>query len=273
MGVYACNANGMWEDHSGTSFAAPLLAQKAAVLFDHLQHHCPAGGRPFAAAVKALLFVTATREPLPERHEILARRCLGRGEAQPQRLVDVRPDDALLVWQGVLGEEKETARVQLPIPLEWIREADEPRLEICAAWETPCNAAVESTYGSRDVVVRLRPAPDDRAVYPLRSPSIKGYPLRLRTYNLGRIEQGRELAGDTWLVDVSYHQAGEYHVNMDFTPEQRVGLAFRLWDAGESTTSPQTALQALPVTASMVRLAAPPVPARVPVFVKSMAGV
>ena len=51
-------------------------------------------------------------------------------------------------------------------------------------------------------------------------------------------------------------------------PEQRVGCALRLCDRG-NLASPQAAVQASGVAATMTRLSAAPIPVQVPVTVKN----
>jgi hypothetical protein len=53
LGVWVCRADGTWEDHPGTSYAAPLLAREAALALQHLQGVCVAGARPLGVTVKA----------------------------------------------------------------------------------------------------------------------------------------------------------------------------------------------------------------------------
>ncbi|HQU45640.1 MAG TPA: S8 family serine peptidase, partial [Pirellulales bacterium] len=55
LGEWVCTDVGRWEDHSGTSFAAPLLAREAAFGFDLLQHYCQQGARPFGLTLKAFV--------------------------------------------------------------------------------------------------------------------------------------------------------------------------------------------------------------------------
>jgi hypothetical protein len=47
LGVYGCSASGLWEDRSGTSFAAPMLAREAAFALQILQGVCEPGAKPF----------------------------------------------------------------------------------------------------------------------------------------------------------------------------------------------------------------------------------
>ena len=75
--------------------------------------------------------------------------------------------------------------------------------------------------------------------------------------------------GDMWLLEISYAQIADPYVGLDFTPEQRVGIAFRLYDDNDSPSSPQHAVQEPPNVDTMLRLAAPPARMRTPVVVKA----
>jgi len=58
LGVWGLDDVGRWEDRSGTSYAAPMLAREAALALAELQRFCQQGARPYAAAVKAFLSLT-----------------------------------------------------------------------------------------------------------------------------------------------------------------------------------------------------------------------
>src|SRR5206468_3328825 len=46
LGVWGLTGRANWEDHPGTSYAAPLLAREAADAFRFLQGYCPPGTVP-----------------------------------------------------------------------------------------------------------------------------------------------------------------------------------------------------------------------------------
>ena len=274
LGVWGCLANGDWVDRSGTSFAAPITARACASAIDALAKVCPQGSKPFGATVKAFLAITAETHPLPDRFRELARRTLGRGDASATRLTSPDGRSAVFVWQGVLSSTKETISLQLPVPQGWIHSAGRPTLTVSVSWDTPVNAALRDAYGCRLVHARLRPVADGRAKQPQRKPTAppRGYPLVVRRYDLKRIlalikKKAEPLPGDIWFLELVYEQIANYPAGMDFTPEQRVGVALELADESDSSVSPQEAVKALPISTSMTRLSSSPVPVRAPVVV------
>jgi hypothetical protein len=256
LGVWGCNENGQWEDHSGTSFAAPVLAKEAAKTLQLLQRVCEQGARPFAATAKACLALTARRLEVPTQIEELATRALGRGHATTERLVQPLGSAAVLIWQGLIDSAQDVVRVQLPVPQEWLEEAEKPMLRIVAAWDCPVNSAAPDVWASRAVRLHLRPHPEARALRP-SGPYHASYPLVERSYNLSRLPKGEEVEGDVWVLDFSYEQLAEYYPTIDFSPQQRVAFAAELFDSAEEPTSPQQYLQALPIAQSMYRLSVP----------------
>jgi hypothetical protein len=272
LGVFGCNQTGDWEDHSGTSFASPLLARECARALDALKNVCPRGARPYGATVKAFLALTAAPPSLPPQYAELAARTLGRGEGRADPLLKPSGSTAAFVWQGVLESSKDLARITIPVPAKWIAEAVEPVVDVVVAWDTPVNAALTNVYACRNVIARMRPSPDARAVNPKRSSAATdGYPLYSRRYDLKkiveRLENDGEQPDDLWLLEVHYEQIAEYCPGLDFTPEQRVGISFALRDIGEQGVSPHSAVQALPISATMVRLSEGSIPVRAPVVV------
>jgi subtilase family protein len=256
LGVWGCNENGQWEDHSGTSFAAPVLAREAAKTLQLLQRVCEQGARPFAATAKAYLALTARRPDVAKPVEELASRTLGRGRASAERLVRPLGSAAVLIWQGLIENAQDIVRVQLPVPQDWLNDAEQPMLRIAAAWDAPVNSAAPDVWASRAVRLHLRPHPEARALRP-SGPYHTSYPLVERSYNLNRIPKGEEVDGDMWLLDFSYEQLAEYYPTIDFSPQQRVAFAAELFDAAEKPTSPQQYLQSLPISQSMHRLSVP----------------
>lgn len=269
LGVWGLNPAGMWEDQSGTSFAAPLLAREAAFALQRLQAVCQRGAQPFATTVKAFLALTATApvEDVPIAE--LAELTLGRGVASAHRLDAPSSGTGVMIWQGVLEDEKDVARIQIPIPLGWWTDADEPVLRLVVSWDPPVNSAVQHLWSTRDITVRLRTHLDSKAHRPSNLRARGTYPMIERLYYLHKLPKDVDVVGDSWLLEISYEQIAEYHPAMTFPPQQRVAFAAELVDQGTSRLSPQTALQSLPVTQTMTRLTIPPTVSRLPVVLKT----
>ena len=172
-----------------------------------------------------------------------------------------------MVWQGVIDGPKESVRVQLPIPREWLIEASSPWIRIVVAWDPPVNAAAHHVWACRRVVSRLQPYPYTRAVRPRRG-GHRSYPLTDRLYDLTRLPDGSETDNDLWMLEISYEQIADYYPGIDFSPQQRVAFAAELWDDAEEAVSPQAALQALPIAQTMNRLSIPPTIVRSPIVVR-----
>ena len=268
MGVWCCTADGLWEDRSGTSYAAPLLAREAAFAFRNLQRVCEAGARPYGVTVKAFLALTATRTPLPKQLWALAERTLGRGNASARRLSSPNSDSAIIVWQGILDGPDDLARVQMPIPRQWWATAKNPRLRLIVAWDTPVNAAVESNWSCRKVSAQLRTELNALALHGSRS-GHRSYPWIDRVYNLRKTSGGQVPSSDSWVLELNYQQLSEYYPGIDFTPQQRVAFAAELFDDSPTPFSPQALLQALPAAATMIRLSVPPTAVRNPVIIRT----
>ena len=60
-----------------------------------------------------------------------------------------------------------------------------------------------------------------------------------------------------------------YPPGMDFDPRQRVAFAAELIDAGERPVDPQSAMQALPMAASMNRFSVSSAAVRSPVIIRT----
>ncbi|MEO5960872.1 MAG: S8 family serine peptidase, partial [Opitutaceae bacterium] len=269
LGVWGTSAAGNWEDHSGTSFAAPLLARQAAFALQRLESYCDPGTKVFAATVKAYLALSAVEPVLRPALRPLAERTLGRGRASADWLSSARIDRAMIVWQGVLDGPKDLIRVRIPIPKQWLDSAESPRLRIILAWDSPVNAAVEDLWASRKVNATLRTEPEGHALHPSGS-SHKTYPLIERKYDLKKLPNGVQAPKDElWLLELTYQQAAEYHPAIDFNPQQRVAFAAELYDESEQPSSPQAALQTLPATANMTRFAIGATVVRNPVVLRN----
>jgi hypothetical protein len=269
LGVWGVTSTGVWEDRSGTSFAAPLLARESAFALQRLQLVCEREAQPFAVTVKAFLALTAV-PPIDEQAvRELAERTLGRGRASARRLDAPSAGTGVMIWQGVLEDEKDIARVQLPIPSDWLGEADEPTLRLIVAWDPPVNAAVKHLWSTRNISAKLRTHPDVPALRTAKLKSHGSYPLLERTFKLNKLPKNLSIEGDSWLIEISYEQIAEYHAAMTFPPQQRVAFAAELLDTGAKKLSPQSHLQALAVTNTMIRLTVPPTAARLPVILRT----
>lgn len=262
QGVWAISRTGHWEDRSGTSFAAPLLAREAAFVFAELDRRCEQGARPFAATVKAFLSLTATPPTtgVAKNVQALIGRTLGRGMGECRRLRSPGASSAVLLWQGVLAGPEDKARIQVPIPRAWQRKASAPCLRVMIRWEAPANAAAEHIWASRKVDCQLRTSASAKAISP-HGRNHKSYPALDRLYRLDSESLGN--AGipvpddDSWVLDVSYEEIADYTATIEFSPHQRVGIAMELFDDSAVPESPQRAMQALPSVQTMTRLTVP----------------
>jgi len=165
-----------------------------------------------------------------------------------------------MLWQGVLNGPQDKARVQVPIPKSWLKEASNPILRVVAAWESPVNEAAQHIWACRKVETQLRPSAAARALSS-RGRNHKSYPLSDKTYDLGKSKLLRsnvtQPEGDVWLLEVSYKDIAEYSATIEFSPHQRIGIAMELTDECDKPVTPQPALQALPLALTMTRLTVP----------------
>jgi hypothetical protein len=269
LGVWGLSPIGLWEDRSGTSYAAPLLARECAFAVEKLQHVCERGAQPFGVTVKAFLALTATppvsTAPIPE----LGARTLGRGRASARRLETPLASTGVMIWQGVLEDDQDIAGIQIPIPAGWLEEAEQPYLRLIVTWDPPANSAVKHLWAAREISAKLKMHPDAPAHRTARVMPHGSYPLLERLYNLKKLPENMSVEGDSWLIEISYEQTAEYHPAMTFPPQQRVAFAAELLDNGSKPVSPQSRLQALPATRTMTRLTIPPTAARLPVVLKN----
>ena len=262
LGVWGTTATAVWEDRSGTSFAAPLLAREAALALSELQKYCEQGARPFAATVKAFLVLTSVPPAtLPSRIRSLVRRTLGRGLASATRLHAPSADSVVMLWQGVLNAPDDLARIKLPIPREWLRTAGHPTLRLVGVWESPVNEAAEVIWASRKVEAQLRTAPMGDALMPSNRSSHASYPILDRRYDLSVASlKKRNISApndDFWSLEIYYKQIAEYAATIDISQNQRVGVAIELRDESDEPESPQAAMQALRQAVTMIRLSIP----------------
>jgi hypothetical protein len=269
LGVWGLTDTGFWEDRSGTSFAAPLLAREAAFCFQKLQRVCEKGARPFSVTVKAFLALSAEPPVESKVAASLIERTLGRGTGNSVKLDKPDAHNAVMIWQGVLEGPDDLARVQIPIPASWFGTATEPYLRLVLAWDPPVNVALPNIWTTRRVSGQLRTSIDTTALHPRTVGPASTYPLIERYYNLRKLPKGVEAKDDLWVFEVSYEQIAEYHPAIDFSPQQRVAFAAELIDLNAKPVSPQSAIQALPIAQTMVRLSVPPVVVRTPIMLRT----
>ncbi len=270
LGVWAFSAAGRTEDYSGTSYAAPILAREAAFTLHELQQHCAPGTQPFGVTARAFLTLTANRPVQDEAVETLVERTLGYGKANLERLITPPAGSAVILWQGYIESPHDTARIQLPIPLDWLDEAEKPVLRLIVCSDPPVNEAAHGTWACRKVKPVLHLGPDAPSVRAPRGVHAS-YPVLDRHYSLDRYKPRHERAaeGDLWLLEISYEEIAPYPPAMDFDPRQRVAFAAELVDEGEAAVDPQAAMQALPIANTMNRLSIQPTPIRSPIIFKT----
>lgn len=249
VGVWCCNDSGLWEDHAGTSFAAPLIAREAARTFAFLQAKCESSARPFAALVKATLALHA-RPPtdLSPRVQKLAESTLGYGAVRYEDIESPNHERAVFLWQGIIGNESEILTVELPLPGAWVESATKPVLRLIAAWDTPVNHAAEHVWACRKVDLKLRPA-GGHPTLPSKSLNRSGYPLIEKRYDLSGEIRSELQHRDNCLAELSYTtlEMAPYPGPLDFTPQQRIAIVYELFDEGKSPVSPHAAIQSLPI--------------------------
>lgn len=269
-GVGVFSPANLWEDHNGTSFAAPLIASEAAWACHELARHTGGQTVPFAGTVKAWLHLVATRPQLSGSHEKLAKRTLGRGCPSAQRLRSPSTDSAVFIWQTVLQAPGTVARVHVPVPLDWLTSAHEPALRVVAAWNGPVNMALVDSWACRKVGVRLRPFGAEQA---LRGGggTHGGYPIIDRTFDIhpDTLAEKKFTVGDElWILEADYEEIGEYPPAMTVSPQQRVGMVIELLDTAASPVSPQSYVQALSIAAELDRLSAMATPLMTPIAIR-----
>lgn len=260
LGVWTSNKTGDWEDAIGTSHAAPIVAREAAMLLRDLQKYCPPGVQPFASTAKAFLHLVACHEaPLEEltsAARTLAKRTLGHGRPSAARLGAPSADTAVFLWQGTLESPGHAARVRVPVPREWLKDAGAPQVRVVCAWNTPTGAGAPEVWACRKVNVQLRPSLDGDALRG-RGNASGAYPLINKVYDMGvdhLKDHGIKLDFDEWVLELAYVDVAPYPPSMRVDEQQRVSVALELSDESASTESPQAAIQALPVVDTMVRL-------------------
>ena len=269
-GVLGLSASGLVEDHIGTSQAAPILAREAAFALHELQKFCVPGTQPFAVTARAFLTLTANHPVQDQRVKTLVERTLGNGQASIQRLLTPAVGSAVILWQGHIESQRDKVRVQLPIPLEWLAEAEKPVLRLVVCSDTPVNEAAQGSWACRKIVPRLYLGPDAQSATAPRG-SHPTFPVIDRHYALDRYKPGEKKAaeGDLWLLEISYDEIFPYPPGMDFDPRQRVAFAAELFDQGAAAVDPQSAMQALPIASTLNRLSIQPTAIRTPIVIKT----
>ncbi|MDA1049775.1 MAG: S8 family serine peptidase [Planctomycetota bacterium] len=270
LGVWTLSAAGLPEDYAGTSHAAPILAREVALTLHALQQHCVPGTQPFAVTARSFLTLTANPPVRDPAINALAERTLGHGQAKIERLLSPTRGSAVILWQGYIESTRDTVRVQLPIPIPWLDDAEKPVLRLIVCYDPPVNDAVPGIWACRRVKPVLRLGPDSEAVRAPRGRNAS-FPVIDREYLLERYKPGSDKVaeGDLWVLELSYDEIAPYPPGMDFDPRQRVALAVELYDRGQSNADPQPALQSLPIASSMRRLSISPTPIRNPIIVRT----
>src|SRR5438270_7844415 len=243
VGVWGLDESGNWREGIGTSYAAPLLAREAAFTVRTLESVCDPGARPYAAAVRALLALSADPPVNDSAVRTLVKRTLGYGTARSSRLSAPIWETAVFVWQGVLEDKSDIARVQIPIPKDWLAESSSPMIRFFVAVDVPVNAAVSSIWASRHIIPILRTKPEQKAIRPKRN-ATSGYSLVYREYDLSKVDVD-DLEDDLWIFELTYDEVADYLPSMTFPAQQRVAFAAELYDADPSGSSPQPLLQSM----------------------------
>lgn len=65
---------------------------------------------------------------------------------------------------------------------------------------------------------------------------------------------GSQLDSDEWVLEIAYEDVAPYPPLMRVDDQQRVSVVFELFDQGEAAVSPQAAVQAMPLTKTMINL-------------------
>jgi hypothetical protein len=270
MGVWGFSGAGLAEDRAGTSNAAPILAREAALLLADLQQFCPGGTSPFAVLVRAFLTLTASPPTDDAKVRTLVERTLGYGLASRTRLLVPSTGSAVVLWQGYIESSKDIVRVQIPIPQEWLAEAQNPVLRLVVCSDPPANEAAHANWACRKVNPVLHPGPDTPAIRAPRG-GHQSFPVIDRSYKLQRFKPDGENPANTdiWLLEISYEEISPYPPGGNFDPRQRVAFAAELQDQDENPVDPQSILQKLPIAVTMTRLSIQPTPIRTPIIVRT----
>lgn len=271
LGVWGFSGVGLAEDRVGTSHAAPLLAREAALGLSILQQHCAPNTQPFGVMVRALLALTAEKTADSANVSILSERTLGFGKASSNRLAAPANGSAVILWQGIIETAKDVVRVELPIPPDWLDEAEEPMLRFFVCYDPPVNEAAKALWACRRVHITLHPGPEARGIRGIRTPrQHESYSLYQREFKLKQYGPNQEkAAAGVWVLELYYDDIFDYPPGLEFDSRQRVAFAAELVDRGSSPVDPQVAMQALPNVASMNRLSIQPTPVRTPIVIRT----
>ena len=251
LGVGCLNDEGLWEDGCGTSYAAPLVSQAAALAIEHLAVACPPGVRPAAGLARAVLALTASRPALPPRFAKLADRTLGRGFPDVAALLSPDRQRALLIWQGTVPDMKQKVRVRIPVPNGWVKKAGEPCLRLVVGWLTPTNEAFLERWACRKIEATLR-TKSRKAVHVASRSSSDAYPLFERLYELKTL--GADLEDDELVLEIGCLRLHEEPLGRPFPMETKVGVAVELLDHSDLSESPHGHLQSCVLIQAATRL-------------------
>jgi hypothetical protein len=214
--------------------------------------------------------LVALRPTLGGPHERLAKRTLGRGFPSARRLRTPTLESAIFVWQSVLQAAGTVSRVRVPVPLEWLRNAKQPRLRVVACWNGPVNMALADSWACRKVGIKVRPFGSEEA---LRGGGVAhgGYPIVDRTFDIHPdvlVGNSYVLSDELWVLEAEYKEIGDYPPAMTVSPQQKIGAVLELIDAGESGVSAQSYVQAHPIAHELDRLSALATPILTPITIR-----
>jgi Subtilase family len=257
-GVWCCGRTGAWEDISGTSFAAPLVARELALAMQRL---ASIAGRPFGVLVRAFMSLTAKRAGASNLKPVqaLADRTLGRGFPRANAVLSPTDERAVVLWQGMLAAPGDIARVQIPIPKAWLTRATKPAIRLIVCWDPPVNAAVLDTWLCRDLSVHLKPEADGRTLLAASAPRRGSSPTIERVYDLSSNHlqaRGIDAPDESWLLELQYNETAPYAFGEEPALVQRVAFAAEIYDEATKPLSPHDELVKLKSAASMTRLTA-----------------
>jgi hypothetical protein len=100
----------------------------------------------------------------------------------------------------------------------------------------------------------------------------KSHPLidRIFDVNLQKVtDLNNAEPDDVWFIELSYEEIADSHPSMDFSPQQRVGLAIELLDVSDAPVSPQEMVQRIPIAQTMVNLGSVSVAIQAPVRIRA----
>lgn len=187
----------------------------------------------------------------------MSKRTLGRGYASSERLGSPSSESSVFLWQGIIESPSDKVQIQFPIPLDWYQSVEKPMLRVMCSADVPVNGAVSGVWACRRVNCKLRPTSDGKAVRSKQGLRFNhsNYPMFERIYDLKRLpKDAEEVSDDLWVFELTYQEIGDYPPGRQFSPQQRVAIAAELFDLSEKPSSPQSAIQQLPIAATMNHL-------------------